>query len=63
MVVKRDRNQRWRRVFALRRAFTEAIMLAGMRDGKPWVALPDGLDDTIYAALQREARLARRRRR
>lgn len=53
-------TQRWKRVFDLRRAFVTSIMLAGMRDGKPWVSLPDSLDETIYTALTKEAQLAQR---
>ena len=58
---KRDRNQRWRRVYALRRAFTQQIVWAGMKGDQPVVSLTDHLDDVIHAALTREARLAERR--
>lgn len=62
--LTRRASQRWRRVFALRRAFTEAIVSAGMREtaeGKrPWVVLTDALDDTIFAALAKEVLLAER---
>lgn len=60
--VPKERTKRWRRVFALRRAFTEQIILAGMRDNQPWVCLTDHLDDVIYQALKKEAQLATRRR-
>lgn len=60
--MNRVKSQRWRRVFMLRRAFTESILLAGMKADKPWVSLPDSLDDTIFAALTKEAVLAERRR-
>ena len=58
---KQDRSKRWRRVFTLRRAFTEQIVYAG-GGFKPHVCLTDHLDEVIYAALAREAALERRRR-
>ena len=66
---RRDRaskaaRDRWARAFALKRAILENIYFAGMRKSPngevPYVVLrEDPTDDAIYAALKKEADLAR----
>ena len=61
----------WKRVLALRRALIPHILLAGSRPPahrhevgpQHFVCLSDDLDDVLYAALEREAQLAKRRER
>lgn len=59
---KRQRDERWTRVFNLRRALIPYILLAGERppigkeDGpQRFVCLSDDFDDVLHAALEREA--------